>query len=1170
MNFKILTLQSLKARVTVLTLIIFLISIWSVTYYAKYSLHGDMQRLLSNQQFSTATFVAASVNDDMSARIKALGILARRMAPSMMRNPALLQALLEDRQADFALFNNGVAVADPNGTVIAEYPPLPGRLGANFKERDYFVGPLKEGKMTIGRPILSKVTHAPVIVIGMPVRDTQGAAIGAIGGVTDLRLPNFLDSITQGYYGNTGGLFVASRQHRVIITASDKRRIMESFPLEGIDPLIDARANGQENTTVFVNPRGVEVLSSAKGVPVANWFVGVSLPIEEAFAPIRDLERRLLLAATLATLLTGTLTWWMLKRQLSPLLTAVRSLAVLPKSGAHPQPLPIARQDEIGQLIGGFNLMMAELGQREAFLQLILNTSSVAIFLLGADGRITLANQCMAEMFKYPLESLTGLDYFTLVPPSQRELRRQQMANRVASDLYVVDMHVLFWRADGTEFWGHVTSRRFYEANGDERGLIGVIADITERKRAEAALQQSEEKYRRMVENSPDIVYAYSMARGGLYYSSKVLEVLGYSPEHLCANPFLWAQSIHPEDHAAVAKALEAFKQGTPFKIEYRIKDSRGNWRWLFDRAVGVQDDNGDLIVEGLAMDISDRKSAENQLQKLSLAVEQSTGCIVITNLKAEIEYVNEAFLKVTGYSREEVIGQNPRILHSGKTPLQTYSAMWDVLSKGQPWRGEFSNRKKNGTEYIESVVITPLRQSGGQITHYVAVKEDITQLKAAEQQIQSLVYSDTLTGLPNRRFLMDRIEKTIANSLRHQRHGALLLVDLDNFKVLNDTMGHHQGDLVLQQVAKRLTDCVREGDTVARLGGDEFVVLLEDLSQTAEDAAVQAKVVAEKILTTLNNPYKLNNLVRDCSASIGITLIGEHSEGVEEPLKRADLAMYQSKLAGHNTLRFFEPQMQSAVNARTEFEQGLREALQKNQFVLHYQPQVGAMHQITGVEALVRWQHPQRGLVPPVEFISLAEETNLILPLGYWVLKTACQQLVAWALRPDVAHLTVAVNVSARQFHQKDFVDQVVAVLEHTGAKPERLKLEITESVLLDNVEDIIVKMSALKAMGVGFSLDDFGTGYSSLSYLKRLPLDQLKIDQGFVRDILTDANDAAIAKMVVALAESLGLAVVAEGVETEAQRDFLAGMGCNNYQGYLFSRPLPVVEFEALLRRG
>ena len=446
----------------------------------------------------------------------------------------------------------------------------------------------------------------------------------------------------------------------------------------------------------------------------------------------------------------------------------------------------------------------------------------------------------------------------------------------------------------------------------------------------------------------------------------------------------------------------------------------------------------------------------------------------------------------------------------------------------------------------------------------------DITERKAAEEEIQQLAFYDPLTRLPNRRLLTDRLHHALTASTRNKRHGALLFIDLDHFKTINDTLGHDKGDLLLQLVAQRLSSCVRVGDTVARQGGDEFVIMLMDLSEIPEEAAVQTEVIGEKILEILNRPYQVADHVYHNTASIGATLFDGHLESTNELLKRADLSMYQAKAAGRNVLRFFEADMQAAVTLRAELETALRQGLQDGHFLLYYQAQIDETGCVTGAEALVRWQHPIRGLVFPAEFIPTAEMSGLILPLGRWVLETACKQLTLWSSRPTTARLTVAVNVSARQFRQPDFVKQVVELLNRTGANSRRLKLELTESMLLDDVEETISKMNALKILGVGFSLDDFGTGYSSLSYLKRLPLDQLKIDRSFIRDVLTDPNDAAIVRTIVALAQSLGLSVIAEGVETAPQRDFLADNGCNAYQGYLHSRPLPLEEFESLIAGG
>jgi diguanylate cyclase (GGDEF)-like protein/PAS domain S-box-containing protein len=486
-----------------------------------------------------------------------------------------------------------------------------------------------------------------------------------------------------------------------------------------------------------------------------------------------------------------------------------------------------------------------------------------------------------------------------------------------------------------------------------------------------------------------------------------------------------------------------------------------------------------------------------------------------------------------------------------------------DVIATGEPVVSEETSVDHDGT--VSYWLSTKFRYTDSAAKTYIGgIAVDITARKLAEERIESLAFYDPLTGLPNRRLLLDRLTHVLDTGYRHQRLGALLFIDLDNFKVLNDTLGHDQGDLLLQMVAERLITNVRKGDTLARLGGDEFVIILEDLSPNALEAAAKAEVVAEKILATLGQPYPLAEMSHRSTPSIGITLFGESAESMDEPLKRADMAMYQAKAAGRNTLRFFDPAIQAAVTARVALESDLRAAVTQQQLLLYYQPQIAGANRLTGVEALVRWLHPQRGMVSPAEFIPLAEDTGIIITLGRWVLDTACAQLAAWAKQPALADLTIAVNVSPRQFHQHNFVDEVLSAIATAGANPRRLKLELTEGLLVTNVEDVIAKMIQLKNEGVGFSLDDFGTGYSSLAYLKRLPLDQLKIDQSFVRDILTDANDAAIAKTIIALAESLGLAVIAEGVETQQQRDFLAAQGCHAYQGFLFSRPLPVESFE------
>ena len=471
----------------------------------------------------------------------------------------------------------------------------------------------------------------------------------------------------------------------------------------------------------------------------------------------------------------------------------------------------------------------------------------------------------------------------------------------------------------------------------------------------------------------------------------------------------------------------------------------------------------------------------------------------------------------------------------------------------------EIQRQTPSGEMMCVSVSGEPFYDEQGQFAGYRGIARDITERKRAEAEIQRLAFYDELTGLPNRRLLTDRLERAVATSARDGKHGALLFLDLDNFKGINDTLGHEWGDQLLVQVAQRITASVRGSDTVARLGGDEFVLVLQDLHEDPTQAAVEAELVAQKVRLELNKPYALEGSVLHSTPSIGITLFRNQAQPVQELLKRADLAMYQAKAQGRNTLCFFDPAMQAAASARSAMEGDIRQGIERHEFLLHYQPVVNESGQVLGAEALVRWRHPQRGMVSPGEFIPLAEQTGLILPLGQQVLRMACTQLAHWHQQPATRFWTVAVNVSAQEFRHPDFVAQVWQALKETGAPPQQLKIELTESLLLHDVEDSIAKMQSLRQQGVGFSLDDFGTGYSSLSYLKRLPLDQLKIDQSFVRDVLTDPNDAAIACTIVALAQSLGLDVVAEGVETQGQREFLLRNGCQQFQGYLFGRPGP-----------
>ncbi len=577
---------------------------------------------------------------------------------------------------------------------------------------------------------------------------------------------------------------------------------------------------------------------------------------------------------------------------------------------------------------------------------------------------------------------------------------------------------------------------------------------------------------------------------------------------------------------------------------------------------------------EGLAVyfhDVSERRRAQEELLLLKTSISRLNDVVMIAETTAEggprIVFANDAFTRLTGYTLDEVLGRNPRLLRGPMTQPGEIERIRQALRRWEPVRAELISHKKNGESFWLELEVVPVDESPRGVKHWVAVGRDITARKAQDDAIEHLAFYDTLTQLPNRRLLMERLEKALSAPGPRRRNGALMFIDLDHFKVLNDSLGHARGDMLLQQVAQRLGRCVRRHDTVARLGGDEFVVMLQDLHTEPEAALDQARVVGEKILQALSEPYDLAGHQFHGTCSVGITPFHNDHETIGELLKQADLAMYQAKAAGRNAMCFFDPAMQAAATAHAALSSELRHALHEQQFVLHYQPQVGRGGRMVGVEALVRWQRADR-LVGPGEFITPAEESGLILPLGTWALQTACAQIAAWAGRPDTDHLVVAVNVSARQFRHPEFVDLVMETIARTGIRPDRLKLELTESLLATDIEVTIAKMGRLKDLGVTLSIDDFGMGYSALSYLKHMPLDQLKIDRAFVKDVLTDPNDAAIARTIIGLAQSLGLAVIAEGVETEAQRNFLARHGCEYYQGYLFCPPLGIEALEGFMR--
>ena len=738
-------------------------------------------------------------------------------------------------------------------------------------------------------------------------------------------------------------------------------------------------------------------------------------------------------------------------------------------------------------------------------------------------------------------------------------------------------------RKDGSRFPIEFKSNTVETANGPAELIF--VRDETERMEASTDRRQDDQQFRSVVEAVLDYAIFLLDAEGRVMtWNSGAARIKGYSFEEVRGSHF---SRFFTEDDLGRGQPARLLHNAA---IHGRVEDE--GWRvrkdgskfWANSTLTVIRDPGGDITgYAKVTRDITERKLAQealfsqfsDELRASSEALKASDAryrtvfhtspeAVTISRVSDGIILdANEAFFEITGYQPKEVIGKTTTQLKIWVIPRDRVKLV-DRLRHDSFCRDmEFRFRRKNNEIFWARLSVSFIEVDGARCI--LSFARDISEAKAAEEKIKDLAFYDPLTGLANRRLLVERLTSTVGARSRDGHKRALLFIDLDDFKTLNDTLGHHIGDLMLQEVARRIAGCLRKNDIVGRLGGDEFVVLLEDLGGDPEDAATHARAVAEKILAAIVFPYHLDN--HDCcsASSIGITVFGDNANGVNEVLQQADIAMYQAKAAGRNRVHFFEPQLQVAVNARASAESDIRRAIKTNQFVLYYQPQIDS-GRLTGAEALLRWNHPRRGVVAPADFIPLAEKTGLILTLGYWALECACLQVAAWASDKKTALISVSVNISVRQMLHPNFVEQVLEILARTKANPRNLRLELTESIFVDNFEEVIAKMAVLRARGLKFSVDDFGTGFSCLSYLKRLPIDELKIERTFVHDIVSDANSGAIAESIILLGRALGLSVIAEGVETVEQRDSLLRLGCSSFQGWLFSRALPVTEFQSL----
>ncbi|MBT9613601.1 MAG: PAS domain S-box protein [Burkholderiales bacterium] len=773
-----------------------------------------------------------------------------------------------------------------------------------------------------------------------------------------------------------------------------------------------------------------------------------------------------------------------------------------------------------------------------------------------------------ADNFEYaltgtPCASVVGKETCTYLHDVQSQFPDDRLLAEMGAEAYVgtplfdtagagLGLIVALYRQPITHQAQIVTTLNIFAARA--------AAEI-ERLRSDEILRHSEAQYRTIVETTQEGVWQIDAENVTSFVNHKMADMLGYTVETMVGRSLF--DFMDEEGKTIAARNVERRRQGVTEQHEFKFLCRDGTPLWTQLNTGPLFDHEGQYAgAIAMVTDITEHRRAEARMRQLSSALEQTADSVLITDMRGIIEYANPAFAQITGYALTEILGQNPRLVKSGQHDAAFYQKLWQTILAGEIYNEVIINRRKDGRFYYEEKTITPLKDAAGHITHFVSTGKDVSERMHAQQQLTHMAQHDALTELPNRILLLDRLNQAISRARWHKRIVAVLFVDLDRFKTINDTLGHDTGDLLLQQLAARFSACVREGDTVARFGGDEFVILLDDVANEGD-----IRSLATKVLGALAPTFEIAQQRLYITASIGVSLYPNDGEDASTLLKHADVAMYRAKELGKNTYQFYSADMSARAFERLTLESSLRHALERGELRLFYQPVIDLRNgSICSVEALLRWQHPDFGLVLPNDFIAVLEDTSLIVPAGEWVLATACAQLDAWHQQGWPA-LRLAVNLSPRQFQGGDLMRVLQPALALLHCPPSQLELEITESMLMQQSGGNLQMLDALHALGVCLAIDDFGTGYSSLSYLRRFPVDTLKIDRSFVRDIPGDPDDSAITTAITVLAQSLKLSVIAEGVENEAQRDFLSQLGCHLMQGYLFSKPLPPEEITHLL---
>jgi diguanylate cyclase (GGDEF)-like protein/PAS domain S-box-containing protein len=1086
---------SLKTKLIALMVGLFMTFLWLLTFFAVTVLQSQFERVLSDEQYASTRRLAAELDSKLRERIDSLS----RVSPHLPQS--LDTATLDHALAQFGglhiMFSGGIAVLGLDGKVIADYPTAPGRHGTWFGDRDYFRKTVETQKPYIDKPVIGRVLKRPVLTIGVPVFDGEGRLRAVMTGITDLTAPNFLGVMLQPAAAGKGELLVVSPRDNLIVASSDPAHMLTPPPARGINPLYDRFADGFEGSGVSTSSRGVPNLYSAVRVPTSNWLVMATLPTAVAFGPVKAMQEYLYVLTAGMTLLALVLIWWATRRMFARLDTASSAMRRMTGGLAPLTPLPAAGEDEVGQLIGNFNLLVEDrqryetaLRENERWLSRMIESAPDAIF-VQAQGRFAYINGATLRLFGAgSREQLQGRPLLERVHADYRQVAESHMRMLNEKKTPVPLHQEQFLQLDGTPVDVELSAVPFHYENQD--GALMFARDITERARAEQTQKQLNRALRLL-----------SDCNMALMHAEREQSLL----DEIC-----------------------------------RLVVHKGGYRMAW---VGYAEPDADKTVRV----VSQCGANEGYLEQIRISwadTEYGRGTVG-TAIRTGRLQVNQNFCSnpVMAPWREE----------AAKRGFQSNISL-PLMSENRAY-GTLTIYSADPESFAEAEVRL-LYELASDLAFGISTLRTRVQREAAEEKLAFLAHYDPLTRLPNRVLLRDRFERALGSATRDHAGVALLFLDLDNFKQVNEGLGHEVGDQLLLRVVERLQRCIRDTDTVSRQGGDEFVVLLPSV----RDTSVVSRA-AQAILDATAEPFEIGAHTVSTTFSIGISMYPNDGADFDTLLKNADTALYHAKDNGRDTYHFFTATMNVDALARMELHSNLRKAVKNGEFVLHYQPQVElGSGRIVGAEALVRWRRADEELVPPGRFIPLAEESGLIVQIGEWVLNEACRQAKAW-IDEGMAPMPVAVNLSAQQFKRGDILETVARALDESGLPPALLELELTETILLQETGVVMETLHRLKKLGVQLSIDDFGTGYSSLAYLKKLAVDKLKIDQSFVRDLAHDADDAAIVKAVIQLGHAMQLTVIAEGVETADQRDFLRRYGCDQIQGYLLSHPLPASEF-------